>query len=65
MNILIFGLPGSGKTTLANKLGKIGATHLNADEVREQFQDWDFSDEVGCVKQNGWRNQKKQIRSTL
>ena len=46
LSILVFGLPGSGKTTLANKLGKkIGATHLNADEVREQFQDWDFSDE--------------------
>ena len=24
---------------------KMGATHLNADEVREQYHDWDFSDE--------------------
>ena len=44
--MLIFGLPGSGKTTLAFKLAKkLGAVHLNADEVREKFQDWDFSDE--------------------
>ena len=46
LRILIFGLPGSGKTTLANKLAeKLGAVHLNADEVRERFQDWDFSDD--------------------
>ena len=44
--ILIFGLPGSGKSTLANKLTKkLDALHINADEVREKFNDWDFSDE--------------------
>jgi len=44
--ILVFGLPGSGKSTLANKLAqKLGADHFNADKVREQFDDWDFSDE--------------------
>lgn len=44
--ILIFGLPGSGKSTLANKLAqKLGCTHLNADKVRSQYNDWDFSDE--------------------
>ena len=46
VKILVFGLPGSGKSTLSNKLAqKLGATHLNADAIREQFQDWDFSEE--------------------
>lgn len=38
------GLPGSGKTTLANSLNeKLNYIHLNADEVRKKFDDWDFS----------------------
>ena len=44
--ILIMGLPGSGKTTLANELGPLlNAKRLNADEVRKEANDWDFSEE--------------------
>ena len=40
------GLPGSGKTTLANELGTmLDAKRLNADEVRKEANDWDFSKE--------------------
>ena len=43
------GLPGSGKTTLAKKLfeeiSKAGPTEwVNADELRKETNDWDFSD---------------------
>ena len=49
MKILIFGLPGSGKTTLAKPFADlIGAVHINADAVRTQYEGpdmtkWDFS----------------------
>ena len=49
--ILIMGLPGAGKTYLADKLvPKIGATWLNADKVRKEANDWDFSPE-GRIRQ--------------
>jgi adenylylsulfate kinase len=49
--ILIMGLPGSGKTTLANELASmINVRRLNADEVRKEANDWDFSEE-GRVRQ--------------
>ncbi|MBO02065.1 MAG: adenylyl-sulfate kinase [Candidatus Marinimicrobia bacterium] len=51
MRILIFGLPGSGKTTLAEPFAKeIGGVWINADEVRERYHDWDFSPE-GRIRQ--------------
>ena len=44
--ILIMGLPGAGKTTLAEALAPmINAKRLNADEVRKAANDWDFSPE--------------------
>ena len=44
MKILIFGLPGSGKSTLAKPFADlIGGVHINADAVRTQYNDWDFS----------------------
>ena len=40
------GLPGAGKTTLANELAKlIESKRLNADEIRRAADDWDFSEE--------------------
>ena len=42
--ILVMGLPGAGKTTLANELAPLlDAKRLNADEVRKAANDWDFS----------------------
>ena len=44
--ILIMGLPGAGKTTLAATLAPmVNAKRLNADEVRKAANDWDFSPE--------------------
>ena len=55
--ILVMGLPGAGKTTLAQVLvdllqanGKT-VTWLNADAIRKQYDDWDFS-ETGRIRQS-------------
>jgi adenylylsulfate kinase len=46
MKILICGLPGAGKSTLAEPFAKlIGGIWINADQVREEYDDWDFTPE--------------------
>lgn len=56
IRILIMGLPGAGKTYLANHLQQelhnkgFTVEWFNADEVRERFNDWDFSEE-GRIRQ--------------
>jgi adenylylsulfate kinase len=45
------GLPGAGKSTLAEALQKrLNSSWHNADEIRKQFNDWDFSEE-GRIRQ--------------
>jgi len=57
IKILVMGLPGSGKTTLSDKLAPlIKASRVNADEVRKKFNDWDFSLE-GRIRQSDRMNE--------
>ncbi len=57
IKVLVMGLPGSGKTTLSNKLAPLlKAKRVNADEVRKKFNDWDFSLE-GRIRQSNRMNE--------
>ena len=52
MKILVMGLPGSGKTYLAERMQPLlKAAWYNADIVREMANDWDFSPE-GRIRQS-------------
>ena len=51
--ILTMGLPGAGKTTLAKLLVPMfNAVWLNADQVRKEADDWDFSEMGRSIQAN-------------
>jgi adenylylsulfate kinase len=51
------GLPGSGKSTLAKPFADlIGGIHINADETRRRYDDWDFSLEGRMRQANRMRH---------
>jgi adenylylsulfate kinase len=57
MKILIMGLPGAGKTWLAERLQKeLGCAWFNADRVREMANDWEFGDEARIRQARRMRN---------
>ena len=58
------GLPGSGKTTLANELAPLlNAKRLNADEVRKEANDWDFSSEGRTRQSKRMANLAKKLNA--
>jgi adenylylsulfate kinase len=57
MKILIMGLPGSGKTWLAERLQKhLNCAWFNADAVRQMANDWEFGDEARVRQARRMRN---------
>lgn len=62
MKILIFGLPGSGKSTLAEPFAKeISGVWINADKVREEANDWDFTTEGRMRQAQRMRNLADEV----
>lgn len=57
MKILIMGLPGSGKTWLAERLQKkLDCAWFNADEIRRMANDWEFGEEARIRQARRMRN---------
>jgi adenylylsulfate kinase len=57
MKILIMGLPGSGKTWLAERLQKhLNCAWFNSDEVRRMSNDWEFGEEARIRQARRMRN---------
>jgi len=57
MKILIMGLPGSGKTWLAERLMKeLNCAWFNADEMRKHANDWEFGEEARLRQARRMRN---------
>jgi len=57
MKILIMGLPGSGKTWLAERLQKhLECAWYNADAIRKMANDWEFSEEARLRQARRMRN---------
>jgi len=57
LKILIMGLPGAGKTWLAERLQKqLDCAWFNADEVRRMANDWEFGEEARIRQARRMRN---------
>src|SRR5210317_2626023 len=58
MKILIMGLPGAGKTWLAERLQKHipNCAWFNADEVRKMANDWEFGEDARIRQARRMRN---------
>lgn len=64
MRILVFGLPGSGKTYFSDQLQSVmggNITRLNADDIRSRYNDWDFSEEGRLRQANRMRTLSDEI----